>query len=162
MVNKKGAWFLTLFSIILVLSVYYITMPTELLISDNIVTSEPTIKTEESTMLVSLRVEEDEEKEKEINSLKEVISDSESSIEDKNTAFEKIKEINNTRSMEDVLEEKIKSEHNLESFIKIENEYISATIVSKEKNNEIANKIIRTIQKEYKENKKITIRFQDN
>ena len=120
MVNKKGAWFLTLFSIILVLSVYYITMPTELLISDNIVTSEPTIKTEESTMLVSLRVEEDEEKEKEINSLKEVISDSESSIEDKNTAFEKIKEINNTRSMEDVLEEKIKSEHNLESFIKID------------------------------------------
>ena len=31
MVNKQGLWFLTLFSLILVLSVYYITMPSELL-----------------------------------------------------------------------------------------------------------------------------------
>ena len=31
MVNKQKIWFLTLFSLILVLSVYYITMPSELL-----------------------------------------------------------------------------------------------------------------------------------
>ena len=33
MINKNGVWFVTLFSLILVLSIYYITMPTELLIS---------------------------------------------------------------------------------------------------------------------------------
>ena len=31
MVNKKGLWFLTLFSLILVMSVYYVTMPNDLL-----------------------------------------------------------------------------------------------------------------------------------
>ena len=35
MINKQSLWFLTLFSLILVLSVYYITMPNDLLISNN-------------------------------------------------------------------------------------------------------------------------------
>ena len=34
MINKKNIWFLTLFSLILVLSVYYITMPSELLLTN--------------------------------------------------------------------------------------------------------------------------------
>ena len=33
MINKKNLWFLTLFSLILVLSIYYITMPSELLMT---------------------------------------------------------------------------------------------------------------------------------
>ena len=37
MVNKQGLWFLTLTSLALVLSVYYITMPNELLISKIVV-----------------------------------------------------------------------------------------------------------------------------
>ena len=32
MINKKNIWFLTLFSLILALSVYYVTMPSELLL----------------------------------------------------------------------------------------------------------------------------------
>ena len=35
MINRKNLWFLTLFSLILVLSIYYITMPNELLITNN-------------------------------------------------------------------------------------------------------------------------------
>ena len=35
MIKKKNLWFLTLFSLILVLSIYYITMPNELLITNN-------------------------------------------------------------------------------------------------------------------------------
>ena len=35
MINKKNLWFVTLFSLILVLSVYYITMPSELLMTNN-------------------------------------------------------------------------------------------------------------------------------
>ena len=29
MINKKNLWFLTLFSLVLVLSIYYVTMPNE-------------------------------------------------------------------------------------------------------------------------------------
>ena len=35
MINKQGIWFLTLTSLVLVLSVYYITMPNELLLTNN-------------------------------------------------------------------------------------------------------------------------------
>lgn len=162
MVNKKGVWFLTLFSLILVLSVYYITMPTELLISDNNIQNEetkPTIKTEESSVLVALRAESDENREKEIESLKKIISDSDSSIEDKNAAFEKMKELNSNRSKEEILEEKIKTQHKLESFIKIDDNNISVTINNENHNAELANKIMRCIQEEYKEQMKITVKF---
>ena len=30
MINKKNLWFLTLFSLVLVLSIYYVTMPNEI------------------------------------------------------------------------------------------------------------------------------------
>ena len=39
--NKQNLWFLTLFSLILVLGIYYVTMPNELLLGKN----ESTVKT---------------------------------------------------------------------------------------------------------------------
>ncbi len=162
MVNKKGVWFLTLFSLILVLSVYYITMPTELLITKPVSKEEdsPTVKTEDSTILVALRVENEEAVEKEIESLKKIISDSSSSIEDKNAAFEKMKELNANRSKEEILEEKIKATHNLDTFIKIKGNNISVTINTSKHSTELANKVMRTIQEDYKEQMKITVKFQ--
>ena len=35
MINKKNLWFLTLFSLVLVLSIYYVSIPSELLVSSN-------------------------------------------------------------------------------------------------------------------------------
>ena len=162
MVNKKGVWFLSLFSLILILSVYYITMPSELLMSTNTTNEiiEPTIKTEESSILVALRVEEDENIEKEIESLKRIISDANSSIEDKNAAFEKMKELKSNRSKEEILEEKIKSSFNLNSFIKIDDKFINVTINDDNHSTELANKIMRCIQEEYKEQMKISVKFQ--
>ena len=65
MINKKNIWFLTLFSLILVLSVYYITMLSELLLNNTNFTT-PTTKTEEkvvietSTLISALKAEENE------------------------------------------------------------------------------------------------------
>lgn len=161
MVNKKGVWFLTLFSLILVLSVYYITMPTELLINNKVTEkTEPTVKTDESSILVALRVESNEEVEKEMDSLKKIISDSKSSIEDKNAAFEKMKELNANRSKEEILEEKIKTTYKLESFIKIDNKLISVTVKSQKHDKELANNIMRSIQEEYTEKVKISVKFE--
>ena len=69
MINKKSLWFLTLFSLILVLSIYYITMPSELLLTTNTSNllneeneqEEVNVDIEESDLLVALRVESDEE-----------------------------------------------------------------------------------------------------
>jgi len=162
MVNKKGVWFLTLFSLILVLSVYYITMPPELLIaSETIEETTPIVNTEESSLLMALRVESDESLEKEIESLQKIISDSESKLEDKNKAFEKLKELNSNRSIEEKLEIKIKDKFKLESFIKITDNNISVTVNEKNHNNELANNIMRCIQEEFNNKIKITIKFEE-
>ncbi len=162
MVNKKGVWFLTLFSLILVLSVYYITMPTELLISKpNSEELTPTVSKEESSILVALRVEDDENVEKEKEDLKKIISNADSSIEDKNAAFEKMKELNANRSKEEILEEKIKTKFKLESFIKIKEENISVTINDSKHDKELANNIMRAIQEDYEKPMEIVVNFKE-
>ncbi len=164
MINKKGVWFLTLFSLILVLSVYYITMPPELLITssskkDN-EDSTPVANIEESSILVALRVEADEAMEDEITSLKKIISSADSSVEEKNEAFEKIKELNANRSIEETIEEKIESAYQLKSFVKIDGNNIEVIAHQEKHDNTLANNIMRTVQKEFDTSKNITVKFQ--
>ena len=164
MINKKSAWFLTLFSLILVLSVYYITMPPELLViqpnKENDEESTPVVNIEESSILVALRVEADEELDNEINSLKKIVSNADSSVEEKNAAFEKIKSLNNNRSTEETLENLIKKEYQLNSFIKIKENDIEVIVNSSEHNIELANQIMRIIQAEFDTSKNISVKFQ--
>ena len=163
MINKKNLWFLTLFSLILVLSIYYITMPSELLISGNTIEKKeevtPTIAIDEADELVALRVESDEKVNKEIEDQRKILSKSDSSVDDKNKAYEKIKELNNNRSEEEKIETQIKENHKLSSYVKITSEGISVTIKNSEKSESLANKIIRTVQSNYKEQKYITVKF---
>ena len=168
MINKKSLWFLTLFSLILVLSIYYITMPSELLLTtgsniskDDNNTSEPTVNIEESDLLVALRVESDEEISKEIEELQLVLTNANSSVEDKNKAYEKIKDLNSNRALEEKLENQIKDAHKLEAFVKIKGDNISVIIKNKDHSNNLANNIMRTIQSNYDKPKYITIKFQE-
>lgn len=169
MINKKSLWFLTLFSLILVLSIYYVTMPSELLLTNkkeiNSETNEkeeetPTVQIEESDLLAALRVEADSKMLEEIDDLKVVLTNDNTSTEEKNNALEKIKKLNDTRSEEENLEEKIKEEFNLNAFIKIDGDKIKVTIDKSEHSKELANKIIRSIQSNYEISKYITVKFQ--
>ena len=167
MINKKSLWFLTLFSLILVLSIYYITMPSELLLTTNTnkvvkeeTNSSPTVSVKESDILVALRVESDEAMSKEIEDLKTVLTNAESSVEDKNKAYDKIKELNDMRGEEEKLEEQIKETYKLDSFVKIKDSQISVTINSDTHDEKLANNIMRTIQSNYDESKYITVKFQ--
>lgn len=170
MINKKSLWFLTLFSLILVLSIYYITMPSELLLNNNKISiknkkdnnnqEQVTVNVKESDLLVALRVESDSEMQSEIEDLKTVLTNEKSTTEEKNTAYEKIKNINNIRSEEESLENKIKEEFNLNSFIKITDDQIKVTVESSEHDMSMANKIMRSIQNNYQENKYISVKFQ--
>ena len=196
MINKKSLWFLTLFSLILVLSVYYITMPSELLMNDktNIsskdtskknsskntnkssskknssVKAKETVKTtkenkiktkvKESNTLETMRALEDEKVSKELESLQVVLNDDKSSVDDKNKAYDKMKELNNNKAEESSLEDKIKKEFELDSYVKIEGDKIKVVISSSEHDMTLANKIMRSIQSNYKDNKYITVKFQ--
>ena len=166
MINKKSLWFLTLFSLILVLSIYYITMPSELLLTTHSTNTEKeekeevNVDIEESDLLVALRVESDEEMTTKIEELQLILTNAESSVEDKNKAYEKIKELNDTRGEEEKLETQIKENYKMDSFIKIKDNQIQVTVNSSEHSESLANNIMRTIQSNYKESKYITVKFQ--
>ncbi len=168
MINKKSLWFLTLFSLILVLSIYYITMPSELLLTTNTSNllneeneqEEVNVDIEESDLLVALRVESDEEMTSEIEELQLILTNAQSSVDEKNKAYEKIKELNDVRGEEEKLETQIKETYKLDSFVKIKNNQIQVTINSSEHSNNLANNIMRTIQSNYNESKYITVKFQ--
>ena len=160
--NKQNLWFISLFSIILILCIYYITIPSNLL--ENI---EPTVSTQdaqvdatESSTLVALKVENDETVMNQISDLQNTIIDNTKTTDEKNIAYEELKNINYNRGKEENLENIVKQEFNYDSYIKIDNDQINIVINSTEHNKEIANNIIKRIQKEFNVKKYITVKFQ--
>ena len=167
MINKKSLWFLTLFSLILVLSVYYITMPSDLLLTTNNISESKEKKTEtvsatdsESAELVALRVEAEEEMLSQIDELKAILTSSKSSTEEKNEAFNKMQELNKNRGAEETIEKKIKDNLNLKAFVKIDNSDISVVVDSTKHDKKEANKIMRLVQEEFDSDMNISVKFQ--
>ena len=160
MINKKNLWFLTLFSLVLVLSVYYITMPSELLLTNNNEQiDEIEVNIENESIVEALKTEDNTNVLEEINKLIETIADTNSTSEDKNKAFDTIKTLNQISSKEELLQEKIKTTYNLESFIKIDGDQIRVVIDSDDHSNTIANNIMRTIQNNFDTKQYISIQF---
>ncbi len=168
MINKQSLWFLTLFSLILVLSIYYITMPNDLLTSGNKEKVEKTSKevnskdviVKESELLVTMRVNKEEEREEQIKNLRTKLTDEETSSDEKNNAFEQIKYITNLNTKEKALEEKIKKEFDIDSFIKIDNNNIKIVAIKKDHDVTIANNIMKSIQAEFENKMSISIQFE--
>lgn len=161
MINKQSLWFLTLFSIILVLSVYYVAMPNNTLatIKEND-TDVQTINIEESDSLTALRVQNDEEIESTMNELQSILLNEETTLEEKNTAYEKIQNINSNKGKEESIEKLIEDNFKYQSFVKIDNDKISVTISNKTHDVKQANEIIRKIQEQYTNKMYITVKFQ--
>ena len=82
MITKQNLWFLTLFSLILILGVYYVTMPNDLLtkIEETKETKEKQKEekvieeVEEETTLVAMRVNLEEERQETIDVLEEQLT----------------------------------------------------------------------------------------
>lgn len=171
MINKKNLWFLTLFSLILVLSVYYITMPSELLLNNGYLENttptskkeeniKETVNIEESEILVALRVEKEEQSLKEMEELKKILTNTKSTVEEKNNAFEQMKSLNMVKSEEEKLEKLIKEKYNLEAFVKKDSDQIRVVIASDKHDTTVANNIMRTIQEQYQDKMYISVKFQ--
>lgn len=161
MINKKNLWFLTLFSLVLVLSVYYVTMPKELLIANNSNSNEEEATTEitEASMIETLKQEDNLTTLDEINKLKETIASDTATTDAKNEAFDNLKLLNQISSKEELLEEKIKMAHNLESFVKIDGDQIRVVIDSDNHSASLANDIMRTVQSNFDTKQYISIQF---
>ncbi len=162
--NKQNLWFLTLFSLILVLSVYYVTMPNDLLLSTtkegiptNIVDDE---KVEQVSSLVAMRVSLEEERQNEMDTLQEQLTSESASSEEKNNAYDKLKYLNELQGKEEKYEKAIKKEYGVDSFVKIDNSNINIVCISEKHDSTLANNIMRLVQSDYKNKMYITVKFQ--
>ena len=169
MINKQGLIFLTLTSLILVLSIYYVTMPNELLLTTNsaYLNNEKVIKEENKDVKVTMEEENiikamrsmlNDERLKEIGSLNEKLTKKDLGPEEKNNIYEELKDINKIEVMEENIEKLIKKELNLNSFVKVSNDIIEVTIDSDKHDNNLAVKIMNLIEKEY-QNMYISVSF---
>lgn len=155
MINKKSIWFMTLFSLIIVLSVYYITIPKEINYENK-----PVVKIEESTILTALRVQADKEMESMMNDLRFILSGIDTTSEEKSNAYDNLKELNIIRGKEEKLEEMIKKTYNLSSFVKINDDQIRVVVLSDNHDSKIADNIMKSIQSEFETYKYISVKFE--
>lgn len=161
MINKKNLWFLTLFSLVLVLSIYYVTMPSEIFDSklENKEIDKSTLSIEESSVISALKVEDETTVKEKINTLKEKLTNKEVSTKEKNEAFEELKLINKNSSKEETLESKIKESCSCENFVKIDGDNIRVVLDSSDSSATTANNIMRLVQKEFDEKMYISVKF---
>ena len=161
MINKQNLWFVTLFSLILVLGIYYVTMSDEtisVLAGENNVSK--TVEVKESDSIVALQVEEDETVLKEMTEYQNILLNDEATLEEKNDAYNALQALSNKQSESEKIKQIITEKFNYDNFVKIKNDTINITIASKEHNKEIANNIIKEVQKLYDKQKYITVKFE--
>ena len=163
MINKQSLWFVTLFSLIIILGIYYFA-------SDQ--TSLSVFKTNDSSTfkateigpdsLSVLKVSDEESTISKIDELEDVLLDQNTSLEEKNDAYDELEVIGNIKKEENNISSYIKKEFTLDNFVKINDNQISVVISSNIHNNELANNIIRKIQEKFMTDKYITIKFEVN
>ena len=159
--NKKNLIYISLMSLIIILGIYYISIPNNML-----ETIEPTLSesievtaSDELSSLVGLRVENEEMVISKLEDLQNTIVDTNKSLEEKNLAYEQLKNLNQLKGKQEEIEKLIKQEFNFESFVKISEDQINIVISSSNHNKELANNIIKKVQSMFKDKKYITIKF---
>lgn len=162
MFSKKNLWFMTLFSIILVMAVYYISTPLsdDALVSKEVESGDSSsLDVDSSSAISSLRVSRDESLENEVNGIKSILMDTTTSSEEKSDAYEALKELNSNKGKEEALEALIKKNFNYENFVKIDGSNVKVVVDTKEHSYELANKIMTAVQGEFEKKVYITVSF---
>ena len=157
--KKQNIWALTLFSLILVLSVYYITLPNEYdVIKEE---AKTTVKeVDKNQVIETLKIESNENKTKKEKELHEILTKEDASKEEKNNAYEELKALNVLKSKEEELELKIKDKFNLDSFVEINDDQIKIVLIKNEHNEKLVSEIMDFVQESFEEKKYITIKFE--
>ncbi len=160
MISKKNIWYLTMFSVLLVLAVYYVSFssPKEVKVSSD-KSKETKLTVKESENLTALRVTRDEEIEKQMNEVKKVLNDENTNADEKNDAYEALKKLTTNKGKSSALETLIKQNFKLDSFISIDNNKVKVVIDSKKHSYKLANDIINSIQKEFDNKMYISVSF---
>lgn len=165
MISKQNLWFLTLFSLILILGVYYVTMPNDLLkevekVVEDKDTKEVVEEVEEESALVAMRVNLEDERQETITNLQKDLTNDKLTTEEKNNIYEKLKYLNEVQGKEEKIEKQLKKDLKLDCFVKQDNNNIEVVCISNEHDEKLANNIMRLIQDKFKNKINTTVKFQ--
>lgn len=175
MINKQGLWFLTLTSLILVLSVYYITMPNELLITTNgnYLNNDKTTHTvkedekdidvsiNEPTTIETMQALKEDERLTLTKELNNKLVNGALSVEEKNLVYEELKYIAKIESLEEIIKTKIKEDFKLNSFVKIDNDVVEIIIENSKHDSNLAVQIMKSAQEELENQMYISVSFKE-
>lgn len=161
MINKQNIWFTFLFSVILVLSIFYLSMGnddiSELVLEKD--TSDTALVVNESTELVALRIKDDEETLETINELQEIILRDDLDFQAKNDAYQELVNISSNKSKEEKIEKIVLDEFEYESLVKIDGNTVNVIVLSSTHDYKVANNIMRRINEEFNTEMYITVKF---
>jgi stage III sporulation protein AH len=119
-----------------------------------------TVTVNESEAITALKVSRDETLEKELDAIKEILTDETKTSEEKSDAYEALKSLNSNKGKEETLEKLIKTNYNFDAFVKIDGSNVKVVIDETEHSYELANKIIKTVQGEFDSKMYITVNFE--
>ena len=171
MINKESLWFLTLFSLILVLSVYYIPMDSNDLLTnfenvtceteDCVDTSNSDVEfsMNENEAIVALRVENQIAFETEVQELEKFLADPNKTTDEKSSIIDKIRSLNDTYNKERDIEQKLKEYIKSDVFVDIQDYQINVIVGSETHSITTANDIMRLVQEEFNNKVYITVEF---
>ena len=152
------------------LSILYVVIPTDqtFQVPTSTKTDDPVIEevsgevvtVMESDAITAMQVARDEELDALIATANETINNPESSAEDKNNAYEEMKGITDTKSLEDELEKLIQDTYQVANFIKVSTDRIEVVVATTNYDATLANNIMRTIQECFDKHMYITVKFE--
>ena len=165
MINKSKLWFLTLSSIILVLAIYYIAIPNdnETLVFNNVSDNNKVLEKtniEESEIITAMRVQKEEEHLESTKLLQEILLSNSKSVQEKNDAYEQIKNLNNNKSIEEKMEHDLNQEFNINCFVQIKDDKIKVVLANTKESNSLANEIIVFVNTKLKNDYYCTVKFE--
>ncbi len=162
MINKQNLWFITLFSLIMVLSIYYLTMSDDTLATLNVNSNNneaSKVVISENDTLVALKVADEEALVTKMTELQNTLLNATSSLEEKNNAYEELQNINKNESVKENIVKLIKETYSLDAYVKINDNNVNITIASTKHDTKLANNIIRSVQNLFEKDMYITVKF---
>ncbi|MCT6922670.1 MULTISPECIES: SpoIIIAH-like family protein [Bacillales] len=174
-VKRKTVWFLTLFSLAAVISVYYVfeddrNINLMAIFSDETMQETTLTGLPEETKAVQsenylfeqMRMEVENERSQLREQYTQKIASDQYSAEEKNEAYNEMNALIKRDSAEAMLEMLIKSLGYSDAFVRVEDEKVAVTVMSDEMSKEEANEIIYVVMSEQGEGVQVTVNVQSN
>lgn len=154
--NKQAITFLSLFTLILMLSIYYILLPP---LDETIVVNTEEGIVEEGVDMDALQSDLNKRQEEEVASLNAIIASSDSSMEEISLALESIDMINIEKELEKNIASEVKTLGYEEVFIEVDQKVVKVTIKEETSNSSEVMKVMNTVYRCVDQNYLVEVKF---